>query len=339
MSDFLKSVDRRTSLAGMNRMELLLFNLDGEQLYGINVFKVREVIQTPQVAPVPKADHRIIGVADIRGQTMPIIDLPKALGLTEVVEAERERSLTIVTEFNSAIQGFLVRDVDRIVHLRWEDIVPPPDTLAHVAYLTAVTRMEDRIIEILDVEKILSEVSGTKDAVTQETITMAREKLGDVAGQYFILAADDSAVARQQLRAIFDNLGVNYKIVDNGRKALEWLQRWARDAEDGMAPPVHERVLMLISDIEMPEMDGYTLTRRIREDDRLKELFVVLNSSLSGGFNENLTSKVGANAFLSKWHSDELATLIIQRLEEVRYQHERKESGKVHALNSARAAG
>ncbi len=321
MSDFLKSVDRRTSLAGMNRMELLLFRLDGPQLYGINVFKVREVIQTPPIAPVPRSDERIVGVADIRGQTMPIIDLAKALELTPIEPEKLPESLTIVTEFNSAIQGFLVREVDRIVHLRWEDIMPPPDTLAHVAYLTAVTRFEDQIIEILDVEKVLAEVSGIKDVVTKETIQLAKEKIGQAAGNYFILAADDSAVARQQLRSIFEGLGINYKIVDNGRKAYDLLQKWAKDAEDGMAPPVPKRVLMVISDIEMPEMDGYTLTRKIREDERLKDLFIVLNSSLSGGFNEHMTSKVGANRFLSKWHSDELAQLVLERLEEMEMAH------------------
>lgn len=327
MSDFLKSVDRRTSLAGMNRMELLLFKLDGEQLYGINVFKVREVIQTPSVAPVPKSDERIVGVADIRGQTMPIIDLPKALGLTPVSEQEMAETLTIVTEFNSAIQGFLVRGVDRIVHLRWEDVMPPPDTLAHVAYLTAITQFENKIIEILDVEKVLAEVSGIQDVITKETISAAGERIGQAAGDYFILAADDSAVARQQLRTIFESLGINYKIVDNGKKAYELLQKWAKDAEDGMAPRVSERVLMVISDIEMPEMDGYTLTRKIREDERLNDLFIVLNSSLSGGFNENLTAKVGANHFLSKWHSDELAQLVMQRLEEVEMQKAAQASG------------
>ncbi len=327
MSDFLKSVDRRTSLAGMNRMELLLFRLDGQQLYGINVFKVREVIQTPAIAPVPKADNRIVGVADIRGQTMPIIDLPKALELTPVSEQELPETLTIVTEFNSAIQGFLVRGVDRIVHLRWEDVMPPPDTLAHVAYLTAVTRFENQIIEILDVEKVLSEVSGLEDVITQETIAAARERIGQAAGNYFVLAADDSAVARQQLRSIFENLGINYKIVDNGKKAYDLLNKWAKDAEDGMAPPVPERVLMLISDIEMPEMDGYTLTRKIREDERLRDLFVVLNSSMSGGFNESLTAKVGANKFLSKWHSDELAHLVMQRLEDLEMQKAAEASG------------
>lgn len=134
---------------------------------------------------------------------------------------------------------------------------------------------------------------------------------------YFVLGADDSSVARSQLKGILDKMGIANKILNNGKLALEFLQKWADDAEKGISPRVSDRILMVISDIEMPEMDGYTLTTNIRKDDRLKDLFVVLNSSLSGGFNESLTDKVGANVFLSKWHSDELANVIVQRIEEV----------------------
>ena len=123
MSDLLKNIDRRTKLAGMNRMELLLFTLHDEQRFGINVFKVREVIRTPHISPVPKSDPRIVGIADIRGATMPVIDLPLALDLEPM--RHTAGTLTIVTEFNSSVQGFLVGSVDKIVHLRWEDILPP----------------------------------------------------------------------------------------------------------------------------------------------------------------------------------------------------------------------
>jgi two-component system chemotaxis response regulator CheV len=112
-------------------------------------------------------------------------------------------------------------------------------------------------------------------------------------------------------------MGIANKIVNNGKLALDFLQKWADDADKGISPRVSDRVLMVISDIEMPEMDGYTLTTSIRKDDRLKDLFVVLNSSLSGGFNETLTDKVGANVFLSKWHSDELANTIVARIDAV----------------------
>lgn len=315
MSSFLKGVDQRTSLAGMNRMELLLFTIKGKQLFGINVFKVREVIRTPEIFVVPKSDSRVVGVSDIRGQSMPMIDLAKALDLEPVDPSKYSKSLTIVTEFNSSVQGFLVEDVDRIVHLRWEDILAPPDSLQNVNYLTGITRAQDQIVQIVDVEKVLAEVSGTPEEMSDEFISQNISKTQNQ--DFFVLGADDSTVARSQLKNVLDKMGIANKVVNNGKLALDFLQKWADDADKGIAPKVSDRVLMVISDIEMPEMDGYTLTTSIRKDDRLKDLFVILNSSLSGGFNETLTEKVGANVFLSKWHSDELANTIVDRIDAV----------------------
>lgn len=315
MSSFLKGVDQRTSLAGMNRMELLLFKIHGKQLFGINVFKVREVIRTPFISPVPKADPRVVGVSDIRGQTMPMIDLAKALDLPPVPEDRYGESLTIVTEFNSSVQGFLVQDVDRIVHLRWEDILPPPDSLQNVNYLTGITRAQEQIVEIVDVEKVLAEVSGRQEEMSDEFLHQNQDK---TAGHdFFVLGADDSVVARNQLKTTLDKLGIANKIVTNGRLALDFLKKWADDADKEISAPVSDRVLMVISDIEMPEMDGYTLTSNIRKDPRLSNLYVVLSSSLSGGFNDSLTEKVGANKFMSKWHPEELAQAIIDRIDQV----------------------
>lgn len=315
MSSFIEGVDQRTSLAGMNRMELLLFTIKGKQLFGINVFKVREVIRTPPISNVPKADPRVVGVSDIRGLTMPMIDLAKSLDLEPVDPDKYHESLTIVTEFNSSVQGFLVEDVDRIVHLRWEDILPPPDSLQNVNYLTGITRAQEQIVQIVDVEKVLSEVSGKASDMADEYIKQNKHKAHNQ--DFFVLCADDSAVARSQLKSVLEKLGIEHKILNNGKLALEFLLKWADQADKGIAPPVSERVLMVISDIEMPEMDGYTLTTSIRKDERLQDLYVVLNSSLSGGFNETLTNKVGANVFLSKWHTDELAKTIIKRIESI----------------------
>ena len=312
MSSFLKGVDQRTSLAGMNRMELLLFTIKGSQLFGINVFKVREVIRTPPISPVPKSDPRVVGVSDIRGNTMPMIDLAKALDLEPVPVERYSQTLTIVTEFNSSIQGFLVEDVDRIVHLRWEDILAPPASLQGVNYLTGITRARDQIVEIVDVEKVLSEVSGISEEISDDLAASVKPVLNS--GDYFVLGADDSTVARSKLKGILDKLGLRSKIVNNGKIALDLLKKMADEADAGIGEPVSDRVFMVISDIEMPEMDGYTLTTSIRKDERLKDLYVVLNSSLSGGFNDTLTDKVGANKFLSKWHGDELAKAIVDRI-------------------------
>jgi two-component system chemotaxis response regulator CheV len=224
-------------------------------------------------------------------------------------------SLTIVTEFNSSVQGFLVEDVDRIVHLRWEDILPPPDSLQNVNYLTGITRAQDQIVEIVDVEKVLAEVSGMQEQMSDEFLHHNQSKTEG--HDFFVLAADDSAVARNQLKTTLDKLGITNKIVTNGRLALDFLKKWADDADKDISPPVKDRVLMVISDIEMPEMDGYTLTTNIRKDPRLSDLYVVLSSSLSGGFNATLTEKVGANKFMSKWHPEELAQAIIDRIDVV----------------------
>mgnify|MGYP000999284382 CR=1 FL=1 len=311
MSDLLKKIDRRTKLAGMNRMELLLFTLHDDQRFGINVFKVREVIRTPHISPVPKSDPRIVGIADIRGATMPVIDLPLSLDLAPMKDVPN--TLTIVTEFNSSVQGFLVGSVDKIVHLRWEDILPPPETLMNVNYLTGVTKVNNHLVEIIDVERVLQEVAGRSAADVSDEVG----KLGqDVINgrEFLVIGADDSVVARTKLKAVLDKLGVKSIIFNNGRLAFEALQKMADKADKGDAIAVNKQVLMLVSDIEMPEMDGYTLTTKVRKDPRLKDLFVVLNSSLSGGFNDSLTAKVGANKFLSKWHTDELANLVIDRI-------------------------
>ena len=312
MSDFLKEVDQRTSLAGMNRMELLLFKIKGSQLFGINVFKVREVIRTPKISPVPKSDSRIVGVADIRGQTMPMIDLARSLDLDPIKKEDYEDSLTIVTEFNSSVQGFLVENVDRIVHLGWDDILPPPETLNAINYLTGITRAHGEIVQIVDVEKVLTEVAGTKVEISDEFIKGNKDLIG--INDFFVLGADDSAVARGQLKGILDKLGVANKILHNGQQAFDFLERWADDFDKGLNARVSKRVLMVISDIEMPEMDGYMLTKSIRKDPRLSDLYVVLSSSLSGGFNDTLTLKVGADRFLSKWNPEELGRVIVDRV-------------------------
>ncbi len=311
MSNLLKNIDRRTKLVGMNRMELLLFTLHDEQLFGINVFKVREVIRTPHISPVPKADPRVIGISDIRGTTMPMIDLPLALDMEPLSKVPG--TLTIVTEFNSSIQGFLVGSVDRIVHLRWEDILPPPETLMNVNYLTGITKVGNALVEIVDVERVLQEVAGRSSADVSDEV--GRVGMDITQGRDFlVIGADDSVVARTKLKAVLDKIGVRSMIFNNGRFALEALQKMADAADKGDALAVSKQVLMVVSDIEMPEMDGYTLTSNIRKDPRLKDLFVILNSSLSGGFNDTLTQKVGANLFLSKWHTDELAKVVIERI-------------------------
>ncbi len=311
-SELLKSMEQHETEVGMHRLELLLFRLNGPQLYGINIFKVREIIPTPSCSPVPKADERIVGIGDIRGENLILIDLAQCIGLPPL--KGKPDTFTMITEFSHQQQGFIVEGVERIAYLFWEDVSPPPATLAHAPYLTAITRFENRIVEIIDVEKVMAELTQEKMDISEGLTHMASQATFDPS-DYFVLAVDDSVVAREHIRNVLSKLGVRFQIVNDGRQALELLKKWARDAEDGMADPVADRVLMVITDVEMPEMDGYTLSRAIRQDPRLKNLYVVLNSSLTGTVNEEFARKSGADRFFTKWDTDALARLVYDRIE------------------------
>lgn len=299
MASILDSVNQRTQLVGQNRLELLMFKLAGRQRYGINVFKVREVLQCPPLTAIPKRNKYVRGIAHIRGQTISVIDLSLATGGKPV--ADLSTAFIIIAEYNRSVQGFLVSSVERIININWAAIMPPPKgTGGKQSYLTAVTEIDKELIEILDVEKILEEISPSPTIISSEvdTATISAD-LGD----RLILIADDSTVARNQVKRALEGLGVKMHLVNNGREALSYLQQVAKECEVS----VTEKVGLLISDIEMPEMDGYTLTAEIRLDPQLKNLHVILHTSLSGVFNQQMVKKVGANDFIAKFNPDELA--------------------------------
>ncbi len=305
MSSVLASVDQRTQLAGHNRLEILMFRLDGPQLYGLNVFKIQEVIQCPELTDVPQSHPVVRGIATLRGRTIPVLDLSQAIGGPR--HPDPSRAFVIVTEFNRSIQGFMVDMVDRIVNLNWEQILPPPRTAGRSNYLTAVTEVDGNLVEIIDVEKVLSEVIGMDEEVPEEVIERARE------GRSYephILVADDSMVARNQIKRTLEALGIPCTLAMDGRRALDILEKWAEEEPEKL-----ETLAMVISDIEMPEMDGYTFTTRVRENPQLADLYILLHTSLSGVFNESMVKKVGANEFIAKFKPDLLAESVLRQVE------------------------
>ena len=307
MASMMDSVNQRTQLVGQNRLELLLFRLNGPQLYGINVFKVREVLQCPNLTLLPKSNPIVRGVASVRGRTIPVIDLSLAIGRDE--HESLHDGFVIIAEYNMKEQGFLVGAVERIINLNWEEIHPPPKGTGRDHYLTAVTRFDDQLIEVIDVEKILAEVSPAPEEVSGDALT---EQLRISALNKKILIVDDSSVARKQVLRCLQALGVAVIALNDGRSAYEYLKGMLSEGRD----PATE-LLMLISDIEMPEMDGYTLTAEIRNDARLKDLYILLHSSLSGVFNEVMVKKVGANDFLAKFRPDDLVDRVVERIKVV----------------------
>ncbi len=301
-ANLLNRIDQRTRLAGHNRLALLLFRLGGRQLFGVNVFKVQEVLKRPVLHVLPQAHPPLLGFADVRKRSVPVLDLGLAIGHPErgIDSAE----YLVVSEFNRSIQGFLVSSVDRIVNIAVEDVKPPPE-FSDNTHLTAVTRHNGELIQIIDVEKVLAETVGAAPDVSSHLLLRAVSP-----GSARVLVVDDSRVARSQIQQVMEQLGVESTLLADGRQALIHLKELAAS---GVVPSKH--YALVISDIEMPDMDGYTLTTEIRRDPALADLYVLLHTSLSGIFNNAMVERVGANAFVAKYCPDDLAEHVLTRLE------------------------
>lgn len=314
MASVLDSVNQLTELVGQNRLELLLFRLPGtNQRYGINVFKVREVLQCPHLTSMPRLHRFVSGVAHIRGQTISVIDLARAIGGHGTTDAAS--GFIIIAEYNRSVQGFLVGGVERIVNLDWSKVLPPPQGMGKVNYLTAVTEVDGELVEILDAEKILDEISPIVTTVSEKIVEEVKSDIenkakeaqaqeGAPAPVRKVMVADDSSVARKQVSRALASIGLEAVLAQNGLEAFNMLKEMSAQG------PIGEQIGLLISDIEMPEMDGYTLTAKIRQDPDLKDMKIVLHTSLSGVFNQAMVKKVGADNFIAKFNPDELAKAV-----------------------------
>lgn len=307
MASMMDGVDQRTQLVGHNRLELLLFRLGSPQLYGINVFKVKEAIPCPALTKLPHSHPVVPGAAHIRGQTISFFDLSLGIGGRPIDDISK--AFVIITEYNRSIQGFLVSEIVRIVNTSWTDILPPPKASGVNHYMTAITKLEDKMIQIIDVEKVMAEVLGSTDTVSEEIIADITTQNADQ--RPHILVADDSSVARKQVQRAMEQIGIDTTIVRDGKEALDQLKAWVDEGID-----VKKHISMLISDIEMPEMDGYTLTAEIRNDPNLHDIKILLHTSMSGAFNEGMVEKVGADKFIPKFAPDELAVAVQNLIEE-----------------------
>lgn len=304
MIGVMDSVNELTEVVGQNRMELLLFKLSGlRQRYGINVFKVREVLPCPRLTVMPKLQKFVIGVAHIRGQTISVIDLAYAIGGRPSTNIEK--CFIIIAEYNRSTHAFLVSNVERILNMNWDKIMPPPKGAGDSNYMTAVTEIDGELVEILDVEKILEEISPSKldqqdlDEVYDDEYTKIIEE-----HKPKVLIADDSKVALNQVCYAMEKMNLEVVKANDGREAYEILRQAAANG------PITEQFAVVISDVEMPEMDGYTLCAKVRQDPVLKSAYIILHTSLSGVFNLGMVSKAGANDFIPKFNSLELAKAV-----------------------------
>lgn len=312
MSELLKNIDARTRLAGTNKLEILLFSLGNDlrtgrtETFGINVFKVREVMRTPQITAAPDMPSAVKGMVSLRGVLVPVVDLSEFIGM----QIETPREIMIVTEYNGHTQGFLVESVDTILRLDWAKMRVPPEMLtANMGGLvTAVTELADgRLVMLLDVERILSETAKYEDEMVYSQIKpLDRQDLA-------IVYADDSSVARGQIERTLNALGIRGVMAMNGLQAWQELQKIANYA-DATGRPVKELVQLVLTDVEMPEMDGYILTKNIKSDSRFAGIPVVMHSSLSSTSNQQLGRSVGVDEYVSKFEAQRLAETLSRLL-------------------------
>lgn len=311
MASILDGVDQRTKLAGHNRFELLLFKLAGRQRFGINVFKVQEVIQCPPLSQLPKSHSVICGVAHLRGKTIPVLDLSMAIGMSPI-DKGKGGGYVIVTEYNRTIQGFLVGAVDRIINIGWDQVKAPPRGAGKEGYLTAVTEIEGELIEVIDVEKVMKEVIGGQEVASDDMIDSGVSGTGDR-----VLIVDDSSVARGQVKRVCTQVGIECVSLKDGLEAWEHLSKLVDEGVD-----IARYYSMIISDVEMPRMDGYTLAAKIKSNAAMKDVYLILHTSLSGVFNTSMVEKVGANKFLAKFDPDTLVKTIQDQLKSFHLQNQ-----------------
>lgn len=307
---FIESVDGRTKLAGTNNLEVLLFSLgidsetNKEEIFGINVFKVREVMHVPEITKAPDMPPSLDGIVSLRGIMIPVINLIKLCGVAN----KEQPKILMVTEYNKNVQGFLVESVDMIQRLSWEQVKPPPAMLASSigGVITAVTELSDgRLCMIMDVEKVLAETTGFYDDETlfDNVIESERNK------SLRVVYVDDSSVARKQIKTTLDKMGFNSVGAINGTEAWKLLEEIAESCERNNKT-VSAEISLILTDVEMPEMDGYVLTKKIKDDPRFKDIPVVMHSSLTSVQNQNLGKNLGVDVYVPKFHPEELFNAI-----------------------------
>ena len=297
--ELMNMIDRKAKIAGSNQMELLLFTLGGRETFGINVFKVREVCEVMPITAAPNMPVGVRGIISLRGSLLPVIDLATCL----MMPFEGEKTKFVITEFSSHTQAFLVENVDRIVRVDWNHVKTPQAMSAGgPGLISALTELPDgRLVTILDVEQVLVNVIGEEEIPDLERVE-AKKPVS-------VFFADDSGVARKRIIDVLEKMGLPYQYAVNGQEAFEKLTALAARASADKVS-LRDSIGLILTDAEMPEMDGYVLTKKIKEDVRFNGISVLMHSSLSSVANQKLGQQVGVDAYVPKFNAEDLAHMI-----------------------------
>ena len=296
--NLLDSIDARTRLAGSNKMEILLFSLGTREVFGINVFKVREVGRTPRITKTPNMPRGVEGLISLRGNVIPVLSLAPFMQLEGVPSGLGKTMM--VAEYSKRTLGFLVHEVDRIIRVDWERVKAPESVISgNQGLITAVINLDDGgLVSILDVEQILANAFGEAMIVD-----IAPARVDPDTSVFFV---DDSVVARRKIAEVLDKLGVRHKHATNGMEAWTRLQGIAAHCiQSGTS--IRDEIRLLLVDAEMPEMDGYVLTKNVKSDPRFDAVPVVMHSSLSSEANRAMGKSVGVDAYVAKFDAEALA--------------------------------
>ena len=292
----LGTVDARTGLAGSNKMEILLFSLGTAEIFGINVFKVREVCRAMPITRTPNMPSGVEGFVSLRGHILPVLSLASFMGV-----GDRSSECTMmVTEYSRHILGFMVHSVDRIIRVDWDKVRSADEMLSsNRGLINAVTELPNgKLVSLLDVEQILTNAFGEDVVGNVEKVERGHELC--------VFFVDDSVVARKKISEVLDKMGVKHMHANNGREGWERLRGLADAAQSGGAS-LHDQIQVVLVDAEMPEMDGYVLTQHIKADKRFDGIPVVMHSSLSSEANRAMGKRVGVDYYVPKFDSGMLS--------------------------------
>src|SRR5688572_26817623 len=322
MDNFQKEIDERTNLTSSNRFELLLFRLgtspDDEQseLFGINVFKLREIVPMPTLTKAAGMVSPMMGMANIRGEIIPVIDLPAVVGCVP----KTGLNILLVTEYARSTQAFAVESVDDIVRLEWSQVLAA-EAGVKSRNITSIARLDsdkssNRLALVLDVEQILHDIIPNSNIDMDKKKTSAfKLKPGTVA-----IVAEDSKVARQMLEKGLNMMEIPAQMHVTGLEAWNKIRKMAEECK-AQGLPISDKISFVLTDLEMPEMDGFTLTLNIKRDEFLKNIPVIIHSSLSGSANEDHVRKVGADGYVAKFEINELEAAIHKALDAKKIAH------------------
>lgn len=300
MSSSFDEATQRTNLSMSNQMEMLIFRLTDHQFYGINVFKIIEILECPKrIDRVPHTHPAVRGVIDFRGKAVTAIDLSQAIGLAGK-KFHNELAYLIICEYNRLMTAFIIESPESLMTRSWNDIHKPKGINAKS--LVAIAYNDENVaVMLLDIETVLAEVVGLDQGI--EAASIGHNDLDWPS--LHILLVDDSRTALLLLQSLLDNLGCRHTSRQSADQALDFLNIGQQKGES--------RVNMVISDIEMPGMDGFTLTRTIRENPAFQDLKIMLHSSMSNPTNMIKAKQAGANDFVAKFDplflSDRIADL------------------------------